>query len=686
FESTYLTASALRAELEPATLGRYTTCLAGMKTAPNSISHVHEALGGYYYQGSLVLGGHVVYYVLTDPVVEGEFVAIITIDDPTFERDFPHARRVEGDTIDVGGTTYVITDISVDVSRHVGSITIQHVEPYTLLWAWRDSILDKYRFIERSRRRYNPIGFRVGYYHGFGYVDIPDTESTAVGLLALRELAYLNREHLPQIYDIMLDGADWLLEHQDVSYRGFYTWENLTGWDDVFDEEEDRQRTFKTALAIMALLRMIGAPWEDECAGLCLTEYDARRIAIAYVENTDDWRRCGVEGSIQIREIWLDDSSYHITLVHASTCGCNGPVSIRTMWVWHIVVNASCEDGLAGTIERATWECFAQTPVIPHWYINEHVDDRFVAARVINEWIMKKLWITEQPEQVFVARGDLAADAAAIAPLAAIAKEPIVLVEPGKIPEESKRFLDSIRTRKAVIIGGPKAVSPAVESQLAARGFMVERVWSEDRFGTAQQVALKYWPQGSETAVLVPAPFDNTTIAEVLVAVPLAHHLKSPLLLLDRDRIPDETVNALEALNVKKVILVGTTDLAEELANMGYDVDTLAGKNKYETSLVVGKYLEQHLNFRSIAFINGDDPGAYNGAHLAAFKQGIVLLIPPRAPPKRAVYEISEEELSEIDRFVKNNKFKVRWIIFTGTLDEAQRRHLIDLLKPPGAD
>ena len=318
--------------------------------------------------------------------------------------------------------------------------------------------------------------------------------------------------------------------------------------------------------------------------------------------------------------------------------------------------------------------------VIPKWYIAETVTDRFVASKEINDWLLDKYYLAKSPERVFVTRSDKAVDIAAIAVHATATKTPIVIVDPKEIPSATKDVLKRIEPKEVVIIGREVAVSEKVERELEEMGYKVSRIGGPTRFETAAEVAKTYWPEGSEIAVLAPVPIyedEEHKTVPALIAMPLAKYYQAPLLYLDRvggeDVIPEATKEALSSLGVKKVIIVGETKVAEDLMQMGYDVEQIAGKDVFETAVLVAKQLKDVLHYRALAIINAEDPGALNAAMVAALKEGVVL------PVK------TDEVPAEIAKFLSDYKFKVRWVFFSGTMSQSVREQVIDLVKPPVA-
>ena len=337
------------------------------------------------------------------------------------------------------------------------------------------------------------------------------------------------------------------------------------------------------------------------------------------------------------------------------------------IWRWIVSIDCGKYPWEISVYKEVSGERIAVT--IPKWYVNQHVFSKTEASKGLNQWLIEKKWVTSPPEKVIIARNDLAVDSAAISAYASKTGDPIVLVSPDEIPKESRDFLISLPVRRALIVGGPEAVSPEVEMELKAMGFQVERIGGKDRFETAKLIAENLWGI-SDKAVIAPAPFEGD-VSLTLVAVPYAHSLGAPLLFTNGDEIPEYTREALENLGVKETVVIGA-NVSEDLLLMGIYSDTIAGKDKYETSVLVANRLKERLHMRSVALINGEDPGAFNGAQVAALKDGVVLLVKDRELPEG------------VGEFLGKYKFKIRWIFFTGSIPPEVEREIIDVMKPRG--
>lgn len=155
-------------------------------------------------------------------------------------------------------------------------------------------------------------------------------------------------------------------------------------------------------------------------------------------------------------------------------------------------------------------------------------------------------------EQVFVATGTNFPDALAGGALAGSIDAPLLLTEPGRLPEVTANELTRLSPERIVVLGGPAAVADAVVDQLAAYAPVVVRVAGDDRHATAQAIAAEH-PFRSRTAYVA----TGANFPDALAAAPAAALVGAPILLTDRDQLPPPTVAELTSREPAAVIVVG---------------------------------------------------------------------------------------------------------------------------------
>ncbi|MCR1951916.1 cell wall-binding repeat-containing protein [Clostridium sp. DSM 100503] len=128
-----------------------------------------------------------------------------------------------------------------------------------------------------------------------------------------------------------------------------------------------------------------------------------------------------------------------------------------------------------------------------------------------------------------------------------------------------------------------------------------------DRYDTAAMLSSSNFTS-SDTVVIV----NGLELADGLAVTPLATYLKIPILLVQNNNIPTETMNEITRLGTKKVIIAGgegvvSKNIQEQLNKLGINnIIRLGGKNRYETSLEIAKYIDSNCyDIENILLANG---------------------------------------------------------------------------------
>jgi putative cell wall-binding protein len=132
-------------------------------------------------------------------------------------------------------------------------------------------------------------------------------------------------------------------------------------------------------------------------------------------------------------------------------------------------------------------------------------------------------------------------------------------------------------------------VADLISSRGYTPGYRFSRLAGDDRYGTASLLARTTF-QNVADAYLA----RGDTFADALAANYAAGVLGAPVLLSSPGAIPQATFDALSALHVSKVHLLGGTDalspsLEGALQAKGYTVDRVAGSTRYATAALVAR-------------------------------------------------------------------------------------------------
>lgn len=188
-------------------------------------------------------------------------------------------------------------------------------------------------------------------------------------------------------------------------------------------------------------------------------------------------------------------------------------------------------------------------------------------------------------------------DALAASGLAGAMNCPLLLVSKDDVPDVVMGELDRLNVANVVIVGGESAVSDAVFNELDTVTF-VERISGANRYATAKQVAYRVMDiRNNDDAWAEEAYFvRGDSFADALAVSPLAYARKIPILLVQTNDVPQDTVDAIAFCNLIAGTVVGGTSAVSEAtrneigdrieANGGWPTAArISGADRYATSV-----------------------------------------------------------------------------------------------------
>lgn len=202
---------------------------------------------------------------------------------------------------------------------------------------------------------------------------------------------------------------------------------------------------------------------------------------------------------------------------------------------------------------------------------------------------------------VIVVRGDLPTDYIIASIYTSTEKVPLVLVNPDSVQPQIRSELMGFREKGyqlLLIIGGESAISTSVEDDLKDMGFIVNRLWDWNRYGTAARVAIDLWGESNEVVIT-----NGEDYAGFLIAQHMALQKGVPILFINNATVPDETRDAIRKLGVKSAVLISSEESAKDAVNaLGLSVETIETSMLRETAEDTPTLLEFYLLF-SLAVI-----------------------------------------------------------------------------------
>ena len=233
-------------------------------------------------------------------------------------------------------------------------------------------------------------------------------------------------------------------------------------------------------------------------------------------------------------------------------------------------------------------------------------NDRYDTARAVAEATF------DTADTAVVARGDAFPDALAGSYLAGAKQSPVVLTGQDSVPVATLRALSDMQVKNVVLLGGPAAITPAVETKLAATpstnsaggNLTVTRIGGQTRYETARLVAEQPGAAAvgsvgqKKTAIIA----SGATFPDALAGGPLAFGSKLPLLITDPASLSSDAQTALGSLAIKQVVLLGGTaavspNVESQIKTMQISVVRLAGADRTQTAERIADYAIGSLAF-----------------------------------------------------------------------------------------
>jgi putative cell wall-binding protein len=197
--------------------------------------------------------------------------------------------------------------------------------------------------------------------------------------------------------------------------------------------------------------------------------------------------------------------------------------------------------------------------------------------------------------QVVLARSDSFADALAAAPLAAKVGGPVLLTPRSGLDALVADEIERLGATDVWLMGGTAALGPGVVSDLNAEGFSntnIHRLAGGDRYETA--AAIGHEVNGDSVYIASASSF-----ADGVAVSSLAAHTQSPILLVQKDAVPEATLDELAFLEPTTVRIIGGTGVISAAVEQqletatGLPIDRLDGSDRYATSRAIGEASEE---------------------------------------------------------------------------------------------
>jgi len=260
--------------------------------------------------------------------------------------------------------------------------------------------------------------------------------------------------------------------------------------------------------------------------------------------------------------------------------------------------------------------------------------------------ISKKMMPTGQSaDAVLIATSEDFPDALAGASLSGLVNAPLLLVDPNSDNEKTLKEIYRVLYPGGTIyiLGGKGVVSDRLEESLRGNpyGNAVKRLAGENRYATAAAIAKEVSSdQGGEVIIATGENFPDS-----LAMSPYAAAYGIPMLLVEGNRIPDETLDYLKNLKPEGITLAGgegvvSRGVEEKLKELFPEAELrrFGGANRYETSSMIAHELFGDSSSNLFVATGTNFPDALAGSVFAGSTESPIILVEQNQIPD----EVSE--------------------------------------------
>ena len=189
----------------------------------------------------------------------------------------------------------------------------------------------------------------------------------------------------------------------------------------------------------------------------------------------------------------------------------------------------------------------------------------------------------ESADTVIIANYEQFADSLSASALSKALKAPILLVKKDQLDSVVAQEIKRLGAKNVIVIGGEKSVDKTKES---LSKYNLQTIAGSDRYETSAKIAQEVIKlTGTKKAVVA----SGENFADALTVAPLANKNNMPILLVQKNKIPEEVKEVLK--QIEEVIIVGgEKTISKEVENKLPNPTRIAGANRYETAKKIYEY------------------------------------------------------------------------------------------------
>lgn len=218
---------------------------------------------------------------------------------------------------------------------------------------------------------------------------------------------------------------------------------------------------------------------------------------------------------------------------------------------------------------------------------------------------------SNKSEYAILVSGQNYPDALCACPLSKKYNAPIILTTEEKLDERAAELIKSSEVSKVFIIG--KSISKNVEEHLNSMGIKSERIGGENRYETAMLVADYV---GVKDRIVV---VSGENYPDALSIAPIAAIMDMPIILVNKEVVPDVVKNSLKDKNYTYTYVIGSEGaISEGVKSQFKNSERIFGQDRYGTNIAVINRFMDVLDLSNVYLASAVNfPDSLSGSALA---------------------------------------------------------------------
>jgi putative cell wall-binding protein len=241
---------------------------------------------------------------------------------------------------------------------------------------------------------------------------------------------------------------------------------------------------------------------------------------------------------------------------------------------------------------------------------------------------------------VYVASGAGFADALSGSAAAGAARGPVLLATRDGMPAATAAELARLKPRRIVVLGGTASISEAVEAGLRTYSPSVKRLAGADRFEVSAAVSAAAFPAGATNVYLA----SGAVFPDALSGSAVAGRNDGPVLLVQKDVVPEAVAGELERLKPKYVTVLGGANTVSEAVvaslQSKYTVIRIDGADRFAVSASASARTFPQGTYTAYVASGAVFPDALSGSAAAIAADAPVLLVTGTGVPAAVAAEL----------------------------------------------